>query len=637
MAVGEITKEEKKGAQEAMDVAEAAREEKWTHPSFVGELFMGRFRPELITPYPEQSPEDKKIGDEFLAKVEAFLRTSLDADEVDRTGELPKPVVDGLIKLGCFGMKIPKEYGGLGLSQVNYARVVHLVSSYCGSTAVWLSAHQSIGVPQPLKLCGTPEQKKKFFPRLTKEISAFALTEPDVGSDPAKMKTTAIPTEDGKFFILNGEKLWCTNGPVASLIGVMAKTPPKIIKGKEKTQITAFIVESNMPGVEMAHRCDFMGLRGIQNGLIRFKNVKVPRENMLWGEGLGLKLALMTLNAGRLTLPAACIAASKKCLEINKKWTNERVQWGAPIGKHEAVASKIGFTAATTFAMEAITWLTTHFVDRGGRDIRLEAAMCKLFCSESGWKIVDEALQIRGGRGYERADSLRGRGEEGIPMERMMRDFRINTLIEGSSEILRLFIAREALDPHMRVAGALLNPKSPFTAKLAALGKMTAFYSHWYPRQWLHYSLWPRFGEFGPLAKHLRFVSGGSHRLARTIFHCMSRYQASLERRQQILGRVVNIGTDLFAMAASCVKAQLMLQKNPVDRSPEELADLFCRIASRRIKDAFRDIGNNDDQKTWHVARDYLEGKINWLEEDILKGSVSRSSSATQPRLVQNV
>ena len=242
---------------EAMDLAEEAREEGWENPSFVGELFMGRFHPEYIDPFPVQSEADKKIGNEYIAQLEDFLKNNLDPDEVDRTRELPRHVIDGLVKLGAFAMKIPKEYGGLGLSQVNYNRVVMMVSSYCNNTAVWLSAHQSIGVPQPLKLFGTEEQKKKYLPRFREgAISAFALTEPLVGSDPAKMSTTATPTPDGKHYLINGEKLWCTSGPVADVIVVMAQTPSKVVKGKERKQITAFIVETDTPGFEVAHRCD---------------------------------------------------------------------------------------------------------------------------------------------------------------------------------------------------------------------------------------------------------------------------------------------------------------------------------------------------------------------------------------------
>ena len=616
--MGPTQKELDAGKKEAMDIAEAAREAEWKHPSFVAELFMGRYRPELVFPYPEQTDEDKRIGDEYMEKVQTFLREKVDADQIDREGVLPRDVIDGLIKLGCFGMKIPKEYSGLGLSQVNYNRTVAMISSHCGNTAVWLSAHQSIGVPQPLKMFGTPEQKKKYLPRLaTGAISAFALTEPGVGSDPAKMTTTAVPTEDGKFFIINGEKLWCTDGPDAEIIVLMARTPSKIVNGKEKKQITAFILETNTPGVETAFRCQFMGLKAISNGLMRFKNVRVPRENIILGEGQGLRLALTTLNTGRLTLPAACVGAAKRCLEITRKWANERVQWGAPIGRHEAVSAKIARMAAMTFAMEAVTWYTSALVDRGGADIRLEAAMAKLFCSEGSWKIIDDALQIRGGRGYETADSLKARGEEPIPMERMMRDCRINTIIEGSSEILRLFIAREALDAHMRQAAAILDPRSPLAAKIRALNKAGGFYAGWYPRQWFHVDLWSRHAEGGPLAGHVRYVARHSHKLARKIFHAMARYQLGLEKHQQLLGRAVDIGTDLFAMSATCARALVSVQKNPADRTPIELADLFCRQARERIATNFANFFRSNDKRETRMAGKFLDGKLDWLEEGL--------------------
>jgi len=283
-----------------------------------------------------------------------------------------------------------------------------------------LSAHQSIGVPQPLILFGTEQQKRKYLPRVASgEISAFALTESGVGSDPATMQTRAEPTPDGEHFILNGEKLWCTNGTKAGLLVVMAKTPPKIVKGKSREQVTAFIVETNSPGVHITHRCRFMGLKALYNAVIRFENVKVPRENIILAEGKGLRVALTTLNTGRLTLPAACAGLAKHCLELTRKWTTQRVQWGAPIGKHAAIADKVAKMAANTFAMEAMTLLAASRVDADKHaDVRLEAAMCKMWGSEQAWEIVNDALQIRGGRGYETAASLKARGDEPVALER---------------------------------------------------------------------------------------------------------------------------------------------------------------------------------------------------------------------------
>lgn len=607
-----------KGQQAAMEVAESARDQGSGRDGFASRLFLGGFEPGLILPFPSQSPEQRKIGDEMVQKVSAYMAEHLNADEVDETREIPQHVLDGLTNLGVFRMKVPKEYGGLGFSQVNYNRVMMAISSYCGSTAVQVSAHQSIGVPQPLKMFGTDEQKAKYLPRISEgALSAFALTEPDVGSDPAQMKTTATLSDDGSEYVLHGTKLWTTNGPIADLLVVMAQTAPKVIRGKERAQISAFIVEADSPGVKVAHRCDFMGLRAIHNGVIKFHDVRVPAENLLWGEGLGLKLALKTLNTGRLTLPAACTGMAKQCLAIVRRWGNERVQWGLPVGKHEAGQEKIGYIAATTFAMEAVTWLTSHWADED-RDIRIEAAMAKLFCSEAAWRIVDLTMQFRGGRGYERAKSLEERGEIGFPVERMMRDCRINTIIEGTSDIMRLFLAREALDPHLRKASDLIRPGAPVGKKLKALSGLAGFYGTWYPRQcWGRY-----FGlssrELRPFVKWSRYISRSSHRLAGSLFQAMAVHQQKLERRQVLLGHFMEIGTELFAMSAACAYSQRLEQDGVLNGSAgssRQLADQFCRQAAGRVEEHFRAARRGGGKAERALVKRVLAGELRWLED----------------------
>ncbi len=600
---------------EARDVAESARETEWEHPSFARELFLGRFRPDLIYPHPPNDDAEEARAKPFMDKLKALL-DSVNSAEIDRTGEIPEELVQQLRDMGAFGIKIPKEYGGLGLSQMSYIRAMELVTSKDGSLVALLSASQSIGVPQPLKLFGTDDQKKRFFPRLAKgAISAFALTEVDAGSDPANMQTSATPTDDGEHFILNGEKLWCTNGTRAELFVVMARTPDREHKGKKQKQITAFIVDASSPGVEVVHRLRFMGLKAIENGVIRFTNVKVPRDNILWGEGKGLKLALTTLNTGRLTLPAGCAGAGKMMLRIVRKWANERVQWGQPIGKHEAVAQKIARMAANTFAMESVAELATALYEKGGYDIRLEAALAKLYNSEAGWKIIDDTLQIRGGRGYETADSLASRGEEPIPVERAMRDYRINLIFEGSSEIMRLFIAREAVDHHFKLAFNIVSPDSTMKERLQAMAKSTPFYLTWYPTRWVGTGRLRMFGEFGKLATHMRYIEHNTRHLGRSIFHAMIRYGPKLERKQAVLFRAVDIGAELFAMSASCSRAMMLSKKG--QKEAIALADTFCREARLRIDDHFRNFYGVNDENMYKLAMSVLKGEQAWLEKGI--------------------
>jgi alkylation response protein AidB-like acyl-CoA dehydrogenase len=606
---------------EALELTEAARSVSG-YRSFAGDLFMGRFALDHVYPFPLQPPLDVEAGRPFLDELAYVLKHEVDPDRIDAEGEVPDAVIQRLAQIGAFGIKIPAEYGGLGLSQINYCRAAMLLGSVDANLTALLSAHQSIGVPQPVKLFGTEEQKRKFLPRVARgEISAFALTETTVGSDPAKMTTRAEPTPDGHHYVINGEKLWCTNGVKAGVIVVMARTPDKIVNGKPRNQISAFIVEMNTPGVEVVTRCHFMGLRALYNGVVRFTDVKVPRENVVGGEGRGLKVALTTLNTGRLTIPAACVGLMKRCLQYAREWSASRNQWGAPIGKHAAIADKIARMAANAFACEAMTMLTSALVDRDRADIRIEAAMCKMWGTEAAWRVVDETMQVRGGRGYETAESLRSRGEDPVPVERMMRDARINLIFEGSSEIMRLFLAREALDPHLKVAGGALDSRLSAGKRAAAAAKAFGFYARWYPGLVV-----PRGGvpsDMTPAFKPvLAYVARTSRGLARTLFHAMAKHGPKLERQQLTLGRIVDIGTELFAITATALYADALVKREGGGERRAELEQIvacFAAEARTRIACHVAGLRRNSDRRNYALAQALLEGKHAYLREGIVE------------------
>lgn len=621
---------------EARAVAEAARERGWRKPSFGKELFLGSFRLDLVHPHPEPDAEDVRRGEEFLGRLREFCAACVDGARIEREARIPDAVVTGLKELGALGMKIDREYGGLGLSQVYYNRALAMVGSASPAVGALLSAHQSIGVPQPLKLFGTKEQRDAFLPRCaTTDISAFLLTEPDVGSDPARLATTAVPASDGSGYVLDGVKLWTTNGVVADLLVVMARVPES--EG-HRGGITAFVVEADTEGVTVEHRNAFMGLRGIENGVTRFHQVRVPLAHRVGEEGAGLRIALTTLNTGRLSLPAACVGAGKWCLRTAREWGGARVQWGRPVAEHEAVGGKISFIAATTFALEAVLELAGQMADEDRRDIRIEAALAKLYGSEMAWRMADELVQIRGGRGYETADSLTARGERGVPAEQVLRDTRINRIFEGSTEIMHLMIAREAVDAHLTVAGDLVDPEKSLADKGRAAVRAGRFYARLLPGLVAGAGQVPgAYAEFGRLATHLRYVERAARRLARCTFYAMSRWRGRMEAKQRFLGRIVDIGAELFAMSAACVRAEKQRRDaasgtggtadgtdDGVDaRSACRLADAFCRQSRARVEELFDRLWTNTDEADRRVARGVLDGAYTWLENGILDPSTA--------------
>jgi alkylation response protein AidB-like acyl-CoA dehydrogenase len=576
-----------------------------TRDSFGLELFQGQLRPELFPPYPLAPGAE---AEEFLGRLAGVLRAHVDPDAIDRDGEIPDEAIEALAGIGAFGIKIPREHGGLGLSQLDYCRAIGLLASHCSNTTVLLGAHQSIGVPQPLKLFGSPEQQARYFPRLASgALSGFALTEAEAGSDPAAMTTTAALSADGRHWVLNGEKLWCTNGTRAELLVVIARTPDRQIKGQARKQHTAFIVETAWPGVEVTQRCHFMGLRALYAGIVRFRDVQVPVQNVLGEVGSGLKLALTTLNAGRLTVPSAAMGSAKWCLRVARRFAAERQQWGKPIGQHEAVAHKLAWIAAHAFALEAMVTTTAALVDAGDADVRVEAALCKLYASEVLWRIVNETMQIRSGAGYETAASLQARGQEPIGVERLLRDARINMIFEGTSEIMRLFLAREALGPHLARLKTLA--KAPARERLGA----GLHYATWYPGTWA-----PRLGGFAVdarLAPELEWAAAASRHLARTLVHAMLRHGQKLAERQGLLGRCVEIGAELYAVTAAVVRADAVLRAGgPEADKALRMATLFSGYARRRAEETFRALGDNQDAQALALAHDLLAGEHAWLE-----------------------
>jgi len=612
------------GEGESRRVAEEAREAGWHRPSFGKQLFLGDFRLDLIYPHPRPADLARQRGEEFCARLREFCETSVDGAKIERDALVPDEVVKGLAGLGAFGMKIAPEYGGLGLTNLYYNRALMIAGSASPAVSAMLSAHQSIGVPQPLALFGTDEQKARYLPRCARgEISAFLLTEPDVGSDPARLSMTARPSKDGSEYVLDGVKLWTTNGVVANLLVVMARVPSG---DGHRGGISAFVVEANAEGITVERRNAFMGLRGLENGVTRFHEVRIPVTARIGEEGQGLKIALTTLNTGRLSLPASCVSAGKLATKFAREWSLERVQWGRPVGEHEAVARKVSFITATTYALEAVVELSSQLADDKQNDIRIEAALAKLYCSEMGSKIVDELVQVRGGRGYETAESLAARGERGVPAEQMLRDMRINRIFEGSSEIMRLFIAREATDAHLSAAGDLIDPQASAVKRARAAAQAGQFYATWLPTLMTGEGQKPgSFREFGQLAPHLRYVERASRKLARSTFFAMARWQGRLERKQGFLGRIVDIGAELFAISATCVRAHMDVADGVgAERgaTAHDLADLFCTQARQRAEELFGRLWTNSDAAESATAKRILGGSYTWLEAGVIDPSI---------------
>lgn len=403
-----------------------------TEIGFVKNLFSGRFRDDLVFPYPKESRSEREKCDQLLAELEVYLKEEHPSVLIDQEEYIPDWAMKKLFDLGVMGMTVPEAYGGLGLGVTSYNRVLEMIGSYCGSSAVVVSAHQSIGC-KAIMLFGSEDQKKRFLPKVAREyLSAFCLSEPDVGSDAAGQQTVCEVSEDGSYFILNGEKKWSTSGALAGMFTVMAKqqiTDPQ--SGKTKEGVTALICTPDMEGIDIfQNNRSKTGIRGTWQARIRFNNVRVPRENLLHQEGKGLNVALTCLNYGRCTLSAGVTGAAKRAMNQSIKWVQTRYQFGRPLADFELVQQKIARMAALTYSMDAMLYMMTGMLDRHDKDIMVETAITKVFSSHMGWEVIDDAMQIMGGEGYMTENEF----------ERLWRDNRIHRIVEGSNEVMQSFV-----------------------------------------------------------------------------------------------------------------------------------------------------------------------------------------------------
>src|SRR5213596_2004923 len=450
---------------------EEARE-RLTGSSFMAGVFVGKPDFALLLPPPEP-PEEKAAGEAFCRKIEAFLKRRVDPEEIERTAKIPEAVLKGLFELGAFGMKIPKEYGGLGFSFTNYGRVLTLIASWSNILSLTVAVPQSIGIAMPILLFGNEEQKNTYLPRVARQdISAFALTEPVTGSDAANVQTTAVLDRSAQQFVVNGEKLWCTNGPIARYVTLIARVPAKkgVRDGKpawvpvregescDDKVHTAFILPMETPGVTVLQRCQFEGCRGIENAYMRLKDVRIPVENVIGEIGKGLKYALTILNVGRaISIPAICLGMAKQAWQPTLDRATTRITFKKPLAERQTQMMRIGRMATDLFAMEALASLVWRMADQKHYDIRIEAAIAKIFCSETAIRFLRDAQIIFGGMGYETADSKRVRGEPAFMIEQLVRDAEMYRIGEGATDVLRPFVAREGLNPHLERTRAYLG------------------------------------------------------------------------------------------------------------------------------------------------------------------------------------
>ena len=573
--------------QEQVAEAEQLLGDRLESASFAKGLFFGRHATDSLAPYPDLLAPSPVAN--LAAELRRFCQEKIDPVEIDRQADIPAEVIAGLGKLGVLGACLPKASGGLGLRQVDYCRLVEVLGGHCASTALFVNAHHSIG-PRAIVLFGTPEQQTRWLPRLAtgEYISAFALTEPQAGSDAANVQTTATPTPDGSGYVLRGEKRWITNGGIAQVLTVMARTP---VPGSRDSKITAFLVTPDMAGFEVVEaRMPKCGVRGTATARLAFHDMFVPKENILGQLGKGLRVALTVLDFGRTTFGASCTGAAKFCLERAARHAQQRVQFGEPLAHFELVKDKIAAMAAGIFAMEAATYQTAALIDAGQSDYMLETAMLKVYSTDVLWKIINDTIQIFGGKAYFTDE----------PYERMMRDARINMIGEGANDVLRVFTALVGMrDVGMGLKDILDSLRRP----LRNFGKLVRFTGVRIERLFASPSVPVATAELEPDAARLGRAIG---HFASAVERVLRTYRESVLDRQYQLGRIADAATELYI--STCVLRRLDETQAGAALSNHERAlhvetgRYYLATADRRIRRALADLWSNDDPLTTALA-----------------------------------
>ena len=612
---------------------EEARE-RFTGHSFMAGLFVGRPDFSLLLP-PDEPPEQKDAWDRYRPRLETFLRTQVDPDEIERTAKIPDSVLKGLFALGAFGMKIPEEYGGLGFSYTNYGRALMLMASWSNILALTVAVPQSIGIAMPVLLFGNEEQKRKYLPIVAREaISAFALTEPLTGSDAANIQTEAVLDSSGTAFVVNGQKLWCTNGSIARYITLVARVPAKRAEnngrivwvpvpkgiGADDQVHTAFILDMEAPGVCVRQRCQFEGCRGIENAHMTFTEVRIPAGNVIGEVGRGLKYALTILNVGRaISIPAICLGMAKQAWQPTLDHANTRLTFQKPLSERQTQRMRLGRMAVNLFTMEALASSVWRLADQHSYDVRIEAAIAKIFCSERTIQFLRDAQIIFGGMGYETADSKRVRGEPAFGIEQLVRDAEMYRIGEGATDILRPFVAREGLSPHLDRAQRYMDEEGNGSERFFDLLKLIRFYVPWYIGLWRRRALPDRTEFHDPkLAQLLVYVEQTSRRLACAIFWAMVRRGDELRDDQGRQTRIEMIGEDLLTIVTAALEASSLARVNTNEQA-WDLVNSFVAEAKLRIDHAISELrGHNEDDLPTAIGRQTVRGNYEWLSHGII-------------------